>query len=438
MTRYAKSGGVNIAYQTVGDGPLDLVVVPGWVSNIDVFWEEPSMARLFTRLASFSRLILFDKRGTGLSDRVSDMPSLEVRMDDVRAVMDAVASKRAALFGYSEGGPMCALFAATYPDRATALIMGGSYSRRTWTPDHPWGPTRDQLLAFAEQVERDWGGAVGIEARWPSQVQDERCRQWWARWLRASASPAAAAAVLRMNAEIDIRHILPAVRVPTLLLHSRNDRVTEFGASQYMCERIPEAKLVELHGIDHIPWGCDSDIILDEIEEFLTGTRLGVEPDRLLLTVLFTDIVGATERAAVLGDRRWHDLLDSHHAVVRRELQRFRGREIDTAGDGFLAAFDGPARAVRCACSISREVRALGLEIRAGLHTGECEVMGDKVGGIAVHTGARVAAHARSGEVLVSSTVKDLVAGSGLSFQDRGMQRLKGIPDDWRLFAVEQ
>jgi class 3 adenylate cyclase len=241
-----------------------------------------------------------------------------------------------------------------------------------------------------------------------------------------------------MNAEIDIRHILPAVRVPTLLLHSRNDRVTEFGASQYMCERIPEAKLVELHGIDHIPWGCDSDIILDEIEEFLTGTRLGVEPDRLLLTVLFTDIVGATERAAVLGDRRWHDLLDSHHAVVRRELQRFRGREIDTAGDGFLAAFDGPARAVRCACSISREVRALGLEIRAGLHTGECEVMGDKVGGIAVHTGARVAAHARSGEVLVSSTVKDLVAGSGLSFQDRGMQRLKGIPDDWRLFAVEQ
>lgn len=437
-TRYAKSGGVNIAYQTLGDGPRDLVVVPGWVSNIDVFWEEPSMARLFTRLASFSRLILFDKRGTGLSDRVNDMPSLEVRMDDVRAVMDAVDSKRAALFGYSEGGAMCALFAATYPDRATALIMGGSYSRRTWTPDHPWGPTTDQLLAFAEQVERDWGGAVGIEARWPSQVQDERCRQWWARWLRSSASPAAAAAVLRMNAEIDIRNILPAVRVPALLLHSRNDRAIEFGASQYMCQHIPGAKLVELHGIDHIPWGCDSDIILDEIEGFLTGTRLGAEPDRLLVTVMFTDIVGATERAAVLGDRRWHDLLDSHHAIVRRELERFRGREIDTAGDGFLATFDGPARAVRCACTISREVRALGLEIRAGLHTGECEVMGGKVGGIAVHTGARVVAHAQTGEVLVSSTVKDLVAGSGLSFQDRGMQRLKGIPDEWRLFAVEQ
>ena len=359
-------------------------------------------------------------------------------MDDVRAVMDAVGSERAALFGYSEGGAMCALFAATYPARATALIMCGSTSRRTWTPDHPWGSTTEQLFAFAEQVERDWGGPVGMDARWPSQIQDERCRQWWARWLRSSASPAAAAAVLRMNAEIDIRHILPAVRVPTLLLHSRIDRVTDFGASQYMQQQIPGAKLVELHGMDHVPWGCDSDIILDEIEEFLTGARLGVEPDRLLVTVMFTDIVGATERAAALGDRRWHDLLDSHHAVVRRELERYRGREIDTAGDGFLATFDGPARAVRCACNISREVRALGLEIRAGLHTGECEVMGSKVGGIAVHTGARVASHAQTGEVLVSSTVKDLVAGSGLSFRDRGMQRLKGIPDEWRLFVVEQ
>jgi len=437
-THYAKSGGVNIAYQTVGNGPRDLVLVPGWVSNLDVFWEEPVLARMFARLASFSRLILFDKRGTGLSDRVSDMPSLEVRMDDVRAVMDAVGSERAALFGYSEGGAMCALFAATYPARASALIMGGAFSRRTQAPDYPWGPTRAQSLAFADEVERNWGGDVGMEARWPSQVRDERCRQWWGRWLRSSASPAAAATLLRMNMEIDIRHVLPAVRVPTLLLHSRNDRVIDFGASQYMYERIAGAKLVELHGIDHVPWGCDSDVILDEIEEFLTGTRLGAEPDRLLVTVMFTDIVKATERAAVLGDRSWHDLLESHHALVRRELEHFRGREIDTAGDGFLATFDGPARAVRCACAISREVRALGLEIRAGLHTGECEVMGGKVAGIAVHTGARVATHAQTGEVLVSSTVKDLVAGSGLSFQDRGMQRLKGIPGEWRLFAVEQ
>lgn len=437
-THYAKSGGVNIAYQTVGSGPRDLVLVPGWVSNLDVFWEEPGLARMLERLASFSRLILFDKRGTGLSDRVTDMPSLEVRMDDVRAVMDAAGSQQAALFGYSEGGAMCALFAATYPSRASALIMGGAFARRIQAPDYPWGRTREQSLAFAEEVERDWGGPLGIEQRWPSQAQDERCRQWWARWLRSSASPAAAAAVLRMNMDIDIRQVLPAVRVPTLLLHSRNDLVIDFGASQYMSQHITGAKLVELHGIDHIPWGCDRDIILDEIEEFLTGTRFGGEPERLLVTVMFTDIVKSTERAAFLGDRGWHDLLESHHTLVRRELERFRGREIDTAGDGFLATFDGPARAVRCACAISREVRALGIEIRAGLHTGECEVIDGKVGGIAVHTGARVATHAQTGEVLVSSTVKDLVAGSGLSFQDRGIQRLKGVPDEWQLFAVAQ
>jgi pimeloyl-ACP methyl ester carboxylesterase/class 3 adenylate cyclase len=436
QTRYAKSGGVNIAYQVVGDGPIDLVLVPGWLSNIDVFWEEPRLARLLTRLASFSRLILFDKRGTGLSDRVSDMPSLEVRMDDVRAVMDAVGSQRAALFGYSEGGAMCILFAATYPDRASALIMAGSFARRTLAPDYPWGPAAEQQRAFIDQMEADWGGSVGIEDRSPSLAHDERYRQWWARWLRSSASPAAAANLMRMNMEIDVRHVLPAVRVPTLLLHSIDDRLIEVGASRYMAAQIPGAKLVELRGIDHIPWGCDSDQIVDEIEEFITGARPGAEPDRVLATVLFTDIVGATERASQVGDRSWHDLLDSHHTLVRRELGNFRGREIDTAGDGFLATFDGPARAVRCACAISKAVRALGLEIRAGLHTGECELMGEKLGGIAVHTGARVAAAAQAGEVLVSSTVKDLVAGSGLAFLDRGVQGLKGIPGEWRLFAV--
>ena len=435
-TRYAKSGGVNIAYQVVGSGPRDLVLVPGWVSNLDVFWEEPTLSRMLQRLATFTRLILFDKRGTGLSDRVADMPSLEVRMDDVRAVMDAVGSPRAALFGYSEGGAMCALFAATYPQRASALILGGAFARRTAAPDYPWGPDAEQHLAFADQIERDWGGPVGIETRWPSLADDERYRQWWARWLRLSASPAAAAMLVRMNMEIDIRHVLPAVRVTTLVLHSVKDQAVPFGAGRYMAERIEGAKLVELQGIDHVPWGCDSERIVDEIEEFLTGTRHADEPDRVLATVLFTDIVGATERAAHLGDRHWHDLLDSHHALIRRELARFRGREIDTAGDGFLATFDGPARAVRCACSICDAVRALGLEIRAGLHTGECELMGDKLGGIAVHTGARVAAQAQSGEVLVSSTVRDLVAGSGLSFQDRGVQSLKGIPGEWRLFAV--
>ena len=436
-TKYAKSGDVNIAYQVIGTGPRDLVIVPGWVSNIDAFWEEPSFARLLTRLASFTRLIIFDKRGTGLSDRNSDMPSLEVRMDDVRAVMDAAGSSRAALFGYSEGGPMCALFAATYPERATALIMGGSYARRTVASDYPWGVTAERIEAFAADIERGWGGPVGIDERSPSMAHDARYRQWWSRSLRSSASPAAAATLVRMNSEIDIRHVLPAVRVPTLLLHSLNDRTIDVGAGRDLANRIPGAKLVELQGVDHVPWGDDADRIADEVENFLTGARHGAEPDRVLATVLFTDIVGATEKAASLGDRRWHDLLDSHHALIRSELLRFRGREIDNAGDGFLATFDGPARAVRCACAISNGVRALGLSIRAGLHTGECELMGHKLGGIAVHTGARVAARANSGEVLVSSTVKDLVAGSGLSFADRGVQNLKGIPGEWRLFAAE-
>ena len=436
--RYARSGEVNIAYQVLGKGPPDLVLVPGWVSNIDVFWEEPALARFLTRLSSFSRLILFDKRGTGLSDRVADMPSLELRMDDVRAVMDAAGSERAALFGFSEGGAMSALFAATHPSRTSALIMQGAFARRTWAQDYPWGRTQQQLETHLEQLRRDWGGAFGIEARAPSMATDQRMRQWWARWLRSSASPAAAEKLARMNAEIDVRPVLGAIRVPTLLLHSVNDRFIDIATSRYMAERIPGAKFVALAGIDHIPWGCDSDAILDEIEEFLTGIRRGPEPDRVLATVLFTDIAGATEKAANLGDRRWRDLLDAHDTLVRRELARYRGREIDTAGDGFLAAFDGPARAVRCASAISGGVQALGIEVRVGVHTGECEVMGHKLGGISVHIGARIAALANPGEVLVSGTVKDLVAGSGLSFRERGSERLKGVPGEWRLYTVER
>lgn len=437
-TRYAKSGDVHIAYQVIGEGPRDLVLVPGWVSNVEVFWEELSLARFLRRLASFSRLILFDKRGTGLSDRVSDLPTLETRMDDVRAVMDTVGSERAALLGYSEGGPMCALFAATYPTRTSALIMIGSYARRTWAPDYPWGPTAEEHQTFFETCQREWGGPVGLEARAPSIAHDERFRQWWARLLRMGASPGANLTLLRMNTEMDVRHVLPAIRVPTLILHSVGDRALDVQGSRYMAQRIPGAKYVELPGIDHLPWLSDADAILEEVEEFLTGVRHGPEPDRVLATVMFTDIVGATERAAALGDRRWRDLLDAHHAVVRRELVRFRGREIDTAGDGFLATFDGPARAIRCACVIRDATRQLGLEIRAGLHTGECEVIGDRVSGIAVHIGARVAASAAPSEVLVSSTVKDLVAGSGLRFADRGAQVLKGVPGQWLLFAVER
>jgi pimeloyl-ACP methyl ester carboxylesterase len=436
-TRYARSGDVNIAYQVVGDAPRDLVLVPGWVSNIEVFWEHPAVARFLERLASFTRLILFDKRGTGLSDRVTDLPNLETRMDDVRAVMDTVGSERAALFGYSEGGPMCALFAATYPARTAALITAGSYARRIWAPDYPWAPTLEQHQQFMERCRRDWGGPVGLDERWPSAARDERVRQWWARLLRMGASPGAAVALLQMNAEMDVRHVLPVIRVPALILHSVGEQALDVRGSRYMAERIAGARLVELPGIDHIPWGEDADALLDEIEEFLTGVRHGPEPDRVLATVLFTDIVASTEKAAALGDRRWRDLLEGHHRLVREELGRFRGREIDTAGDGFLATFDGPARGVRCARAVSDRVRALGIEVRAGLHTGEVEVVDDRVSGLAVHIGARVAGAAGPGEVLVSGTVKDLVAGSGLRFQDRGLQSLKGVPGEWHLFALE-
>ncbi len=437
-TRYARSGEVNIAYQVVGSGALDLVFVMGWVSHLDYFWEEPSFARFLHRLAAFSRLILFDKRGTGLSDRVpdSELPTLEQRMDDVRAVMDAVGSERAALLGVSEGGPMCALFAATYPERTSALIMYGSYATRTWADDHPWAPTPEQHEQFLDEIRRGWGGPVGLDIRAPSVARDERVRRWWATYLTRSASPGAVLALTRMNAQIDVRHFLPAIRVPTLVIHRQGDLALDVRGSRYIAERIPGAAFVELPGDDHLPWVGDQDAILDEIEEFLTGVRRGPEPDRVLSTVLFTDIVGSTERATAIGDRRWRDLLNSYHALVRRELSRFRGREIATAGDGFFATFDGPARAIRCACAVNDAVRQLGIEIRAGLHTGEIEVMGDNVGGIAVHIGARVASEAGAGEVLVSNTVKDLVAGSGIRFEDRGSHTLKGVPGEWRLFAA--
>jgi pimeloyl-ACP methyl ester carboxylesterase len=435
-TRYARSGDVNIAYQIVGDGPRDLVFVPGWVSNIELLWEEPTVATFLQRLASFSRLILFDKRGTGLSDRVKDMPGLETRMDDVRAVMDAAGSTRAALIGYSEGAPMCCLFAATYPQRTSALIVLEGFARRTWAPDHPFGPTAEQLQEMVSNIATNWGAGFQVEARAPSAAGNPRFRDWWARYIRMSASPGAAQALLRMNADIDVRAVLATIRVPALVVHRTGDRILPVAMGRYVGERIPGAKFVELPGDDHIAWVGDSDAILDEIEEFLTGTRHGPEPDRVLATVMFTDIVESTTRATQLGDRRWRELLDAHDTIVREELARFRGREIDNAGDGFLATFDGPARGVRAACAISAAVSRLGLEMRAGLHTGECEEMGDKIGGIAVHIGARVAASAGPGEVLVSSTVRDLVAGSGLQFEDRGVHGLKGVADKWHLFAV--
>jgi pimeloyl-ACP methyl ester carboxylesterase len=435
-TRYAKSGDVNIAFQVVGEGPRDLILVPGWMSNIEVLWDEPAVARFLRRLATFSRLILFDKRGTGLSDRLGNLPDLETRMDDVRAVMDEVGSERAALCGYSEGGVMCALFAATYPTRTTALITIGSYARQKPGPGYPWGRTQEQQEQFLDSIQKGWGGPVGLDLRAPSVAQDDRVRQWWARFLRMSASPAAALALTRMNYDIDIRHVLPAIHVPSLLLHAIGDMTVDVHTSHYMAERIPSAKVVVLPSKDHLPWGADADAILDEIEEFLTGQRHGPEPDRILATILFTDIVGSTDRAAELGDKGWRDLLESFYGVVRRELPRFRGKEVGTAGDGVLATFDGPARGVRCARSITDAVLSLGIKVRTGLHTGECEIIEDNVGGIAVHTASRVAGLAHPGEVLVSHTVKDLVAGSGIRFESRGTHALRGVPGEWPLFAA--
>lgn len=438
-TRYAQaSDGVSIAYQIVGDGPRDLVWVPGWVSHLEAAWEEPTLARFFDRLASFSRLILFDKRGTGLSDRVpeSELPTLETRMGDVRTVCEAAGSTEAALLGVSEGAPMCVLFAATHPERTTAIVLFGGYAKRLQSPDYPWGITQAAHEASLDEMARGWGGPIGLEARAPSKLHDDRFRENWARYLRLGASPGAVLALSRMNAEIDVRSVLDTVLVPTLVLHRTGDRAVPVGAGRYLADHIPDASYVELTGDDHLPWIGDAEVVLGEIEEFLTGVRTGSEHDRFLATVLFTDIVGSTERAAALGDREWGDLLGAHHARVREQIARFGGREIDTAGDGFLATFDGPARAVRCAEAIGDALRPLGLEVRAGVHTGEIEVAGDDVRGIAVHIGARVAALAGPSEVLVSSTVKDLVAGSGLAFEDRGLHALKGVPDQWHLYSV--
>jgi pimeloyl-ACP methyl ester carboxylesterase len=438
-TRYTRSGDVNIAYQVVGDGPLDLVFVQGWAQSFDPGWDMEPIARFYRRLASFSRLILFDKRGTGLSDRVplDDLPTLETRMDDMRAVMDAVGMERAAVLGHSEGGAMCALFAATYPARTKALVMVGSPARTRWAPDYPLGVTDEELEELERALLEGWNADLirsFLQMYGPSIADDEEQVQAYVRFAARGSSPTAAAALWRMAAMVDVRHVLPVIRVPTLVLHRADEILAD--ASRYVGERIPGARVVEVPGSDHMPWLGDQGRVLDEIEEFLTGVRPHPALDRVLATVLFTDIVGSTELAADLGDRRWRDLLEQHNTLVRRELDRFRGRELNTAGDGFLATFDGPARAIACACSIRDAARRLGLQIRFGLHTGELELYGSEIRGIAVHTGARVVGKAGPGEVLASSTVRDLVAGSGLEFEDRGAHELKGVPGEWRLYAV--
>ena len=434
-TRYAKSGDLSIAYQVVGKGPLDLIYVPGWISNVELMWEEPAHAHVLERLARFSRLILFDKRGTGLSDPVplDRLPTLEERMDDVRAVLDAVDCRQAAVFGFSEGGLMSILFAATYPERITALALYGVFAKRIKSEDYPWAPAPEDRKREIEDLERNWSERMDLDKLAPS--EDDAFKNRLATYFRRSASPGAAVALMRMNTQIDVRDVLPSIQAPTLVLHRTDDLDANVAEGRWVAEHIPGAKFVELPGDAHTLWAGDTDAVVDEIEEFLTGARRGPEPDRVLATVLFTDIVGSTRQATKLGDRRWRELLERHHALVRKELDRFNGRELDTAGDGFLATFDGPARAIRCADAIESGVQVLGLEVRAGVHTGECELFGDKVAGLAVHTGARIASEAGAGEVLVSQTVKDLVAGSGISFEDRGEHELKGVVA-WRLYSV--
>jgi class 3 adenylate cyclase/pimeloyl-ACP methyl ester carboxylesterase len=436
-TRYAKSGDNYVAYQVMGEGPFDLVGVPGFVSHLDLQMEWPLFANFVRRLASSCRLIRFDKRGTGLSDRTGSIPTIEDRMDDVRAVMDAAGSERAALLGSSEGGPMSIVFAATYPQRTSALILYGAFARRAWAPDYVWGRTDEQLAAELKSIEEKWGQGDVIRLAAPGLADDQETRRFLGRLERSSASPGAVQTLLSMNQAIDVRHVLPTISVPTLVLHRNGDAINvEHG--RYIACHIGGAKYVEFPGMDHLPWVGDSNSILGEIESFLTGGRREIEPDfdRVLATVLFTDIVGATTRVVELGDRAWKDLLTQHHLLVREQLRRHRGREINTAGDAFLAAFDGPARAVRCGRAIADAVKKLGIHIRAGVHTGECELMGENLGGIAVHIGARIGALAAADQVLVSSTVRDLVAGSGLRFEDRGTHTLKGVPGEWHLLAA--
>jgi class 3 adenylate cyclase len=436
-TRYARSGDVHVAYQVFGEGELDLVLVNGFVSHVELVWEYEPTARLLESLASFARVITFDRRGCGLSDPVADAPTLEERMDDVRAVMDAAGSERAALLGISEGVPMSILFAATYPHRVQALVCSGGMARSTEDDDYPWAAPVDALVeSGTELLAPHWGTGAVLEVAAPSHADDPEARAFFGRMERATASPGMLASMVQTFLDIDVRDVVPSVHVPTLLLHRRHDLLVNVRNSRWLAEHLPNARLVELPGRDHSLIYETPEISFGEIQEFLTGARDAPEPERILATVLFTDIVDSTRMASELGDHGWRELLERHQREVREALGRFEGREVKSTGDGFLSTFDGPARAIRCARAIVESSGGLGIRVRAGLHTGECEAMGDDIGGIAVHIAARVSALAEPGEVLVSRTVKDLVAGSGIEFTDRGAHALKGVPDSWQLHAV--
>jgi class 3 adenylate cyclase len=428
-THYARSGDVHIAYQVFGSGPIDLIIAPGFVSHVEACWDEPGFARWLEQFARNARVIIFDKRGTGLSDRVGELPGLEQRMDDIRAVMDAAGSQRAALLGVSESGSLATLFAATHPDRCQALVIYGSFAS--------WLPTESELEAVIGHLRENWGAGARAHRYAPSKANDPAFLQWWARLERLGASPSAAIALLRMNAQIDVTDILRTIRVPTLVIHRTGDVVATLEEGRFMAANIPGARFIELDGHDHLPYtGDNAGEIVGHVLEFATGAPAEVEVERVLATVLMTDIVGSTERAETMGDTAWRDLLDAHNNAVRKEFTRFRGHEVKSLGDGFLATFDGPARAIRCAAAIAEAVRPLGIEIRAGLHTGEVEFADDDVRGIAVHLAARVSALAGPGEVLVSRTVRDLVAGSGIRFTERGSHTLKGWQEPMEIFEA--
>ena len=434
--RYARSGDLHIAYLTAGDGPIDLVWVPAWITQIEHLWEEPTIAAALERICRFARVIMFDRRGAGLSDPMVGAPTFEEQMDDVLAVLEATGSERPALFGALEGGPMAIMFAATHPERTSALVLYSTFARSGWAPGYEWTWKKEQRDARNAEVVKHWGEGWVVREIAPSRRGDERFLEWAARLERLAASPGTITQMLELIGSWDVREVLPTIRVSTLVMHRRDDTFMNVEHSRYLAEHIPDARYVELEGRDNLFSIGDTTAVIGEMEEFLTGTRHEVEPDRMLATVMFTDIVDSTRRAAEVGDRAWRELLGQHDRLVRLALEQHRGREVKTTGDGFLATFDGPARAIHCAASVADAVRSLGLELRAGLHTGECEVMNGDVGGLAVHIASRVMSCAAPGEVLVSGTVKDLVVGSGIQFQDRGSRELKGVPGEWRVFAV--
>ena len=437
QTRYARSGDLHIAYQTLGDGPIDLVYVPTWIWQTEHMWQEPLIARYFNRLASFSRLILFDRRGTGMSDPVPGAPTLEEQMDDVVAVMNAAGAERAAIFAQLEGGAMAALFAATHPERTQALVLYEAQPRMSWAPDYDWATRVEERERFLLSGTLNWGDGSRLFALAPRSAENPRFREWFARLERLAASPGTAQRLMEMNGRVDVRPVLGAIQAPTLVVHRSDDRFIDIRHSRHLAEHIPGARFLEIPGEEALGLGADAEALLDEVEEFLTGARSTPDPERILATVMFSDIVESTRKAAELGDRRWRELLESIERSVGGALAAHRGRAVKTMGDGVLATFDGPARGIRCATVIRDAAHdEFGLEVRTGLHTGEIEVIGDDVGGIAVHIGARVGALAGPGEVLVSNTVKDLVVGSGIRFEDRGEQQLKGVPGQWRLWAV--